>query len=162
MDFNLQDLEKFLGKTLSQTYATGENKIITPERPGFEEYGLTEGDWSYRDSYFGGSISWGQESVFYQGVPAWSLIYGGGMLKELWDDKELEKLTFGVMKKALIHSRNGKDEFLPRGPRCFRDDTSVYIAEWEGDITWFRGQEKVFVQDKLVHIYDFAGGLYVK
>lgn len=158
---NLAALKKFLAETISQTYATGQGKVAKPQRPEFIEYSYKKGDFFYRDSYQGGAISWGQENVFYKGKPVWSLIYGGGIPVEFRKNKTLEKETFACMKEALKLSRQGK-EFLPRGPRCLVYGKFTYICEWEGDLEWFRGQEKVFYKDKLVHVYDFAGGMYVE
>lgn len=161
MPVDLHTLQTFLAKTLATTYAAGKGKLDSPQRPGFEEYGFTEGEWEYRDSYAGGAISWGQENVFHQGKPVWSLVYGGGIVESKRADAALQKQAFACMKQALLQSRTGLS-FLPRGPECMRWENCVYVCKWEGDVTLFRGREEVFVDDELIHFYDFAGGLYIE
>jgi hypothetical protein len=160
--FDLNQLSEFLNKTLSHTYAVGQGKVHNPQRLGFEEYVYEEGPWSYRDSYTGGAISWGQEHVTFQGQAAWSMVYGGGICENFRNDAALESEAFACMKEALKVSRSSKEDFLPRGPRCLVWKNYVYQADWQGDLSWFRGQEKVYRGHDLLHIYDFAGGVYLK
>jgi len=154
---NLKELAKFLVKAKKQTYA-GEGKEITPQRPGFKELEYSENDYDYRDSYSGFFYAPGQEIVRFKGVPIWSMSYSGGMKKEYHEDVEFAEKVFTFLKKALFKIT----EDIPfRGPKHLKEGDFEYINEVEGDITNFKGHEKILFKGKEVFSQDYIGGLIV-
>lgn len=157
MDLNLELLAKFLVKAKVNTYA-GDSKEIIPQRPAFRELGFVEGDWEYRDSYSGFYSAPGQEIVCHKGFPVWNMAYNGGMLKEYHGDFNFSKKTFEFLKKA-IKLVGTKRPF--RGPEYFKEGNFEYFDKSEGDITNFRGTERILYNGKKVFEQDYIGGLIV-
>jgi hypothetical protein len=154
---DLKELAKFLVKAKRQTYA-GEGREVTPERAGFKELEYSEGYYNYRDSYTGFFSAPGQEIIRLNGVPIWSMAYSGGMKPEYFSDTEFATKIFEFLKKVL--SRVAED--MPfRGPEKFKEGDFEYINEVEGDITNFRGHEKIVLKGKEVFSQDYIGGLIV-
>jgi hypothetical protein len=157
MAINLKELAKFLVEAKIQTYA-GDGKEIPPQRPEFRELEFTEGDWGYRDSYAGFYSAPGQEIVRFKGKPVWTMAYSGGMIKEYHGDLDFAIKTFSFLKKAL----KKVDESNPyRGPKLFQEEDWEYTNSIEGDITNFKGTEKIFYKEKEVFKQDYIGGLII-
>lgn len=157
MKIDLKQLAKFLVKAKVQTYAS-DGKEIEPQRPGFKELEFKEGDWEYRDSYAGFFFAPGQEIVRFQGKPIWTMAYSGGMNKKYHGDIEFARKTFSFLKEALKQAR---EERPFRGPEKLEQDDFVYIDNSEGDITCFKGTEKIIYQGEEVFKQDYIGGLVV-
>jgi len=157
MKESLQELNRFLGKASLATYAGGGPEAKS-QRVGFRELEFKDGDWEYRDSYTGFFRSWGQEVVWRKGKPFWTQLYGGGMIEELRNDEAFAHKTFDFLKKTMSAGEK-QEEFQPRGPNNFTDEDWEYICEWEGDITDFKGHEKILLEGKVVFTHDFMGGL---
>jgi hypothetical protein len=159
MDSLLQSLLQFLTKASLATYVGGGSEI-EPQRPKFNELAYEEGDWTYRDSYSGYFQSCGQEVVWHKQKPFWTQLYGGGMESSHQNDKSFADLTFQFLKKAMS---SGKDEsiFQPRGPKNLKKGDWEYVCEWGGDITKFKGHEKILFKTKVVFTHDFFGGLFL-
>jgi len=153
----LQELECFLGKAMKATYAGGGAEVDT-EQPGFTELEFKEGKWYYRDSYTGFFQSWGRETVWLDGKPFWTQVYGGGMTKKFQDDKAFAHRTFDFLKKALSKK---VEKFQPRGPKKFADGEWKYACAWNGDLARFRGCETISFKGEAVFTHDFVGGLVI-
>lgn len=48
-----------------------------PSRPGSHDLTWSDGDWEYRDSYFGGTNFIGQEVLWFRRTPYWAMNYYG-------------------------------------------------------------------------------------
>ncbi len=155
----LKELNRFLGKASLSTYAGG-GPEVDPEGPGFTDLEFMEGRWSYRDSYTGFSRSWGRETVWLDGKPFWSQLYGGGMAESFKHDKKFEHEVFDFLKIALSSSEK-KGRFQPRGPRRLNKGDWKYACAWKGDITKFIGSEKILFKGKTAFTHDFLGGLII-
>jgi hypothetical protein len=78
---NKNDLEKFLLKSRTKTYAAAIGKS-GPLLPGSVQYEYNEGDYSYRDVYYiGNGIFPGLETILYKENPVWSMSYFGDFSK---------------------------------------------------------------------------------
>ena len=159
MNIDLEELSKFLVKAKTNTYASGSERNVAPQRPDFDELEFKEGDWEYRDSYCGFFRAPGQEIVRFKGEPVWNMSYDGGMLEEFYDNKEFAEQTFKFLQKAM---RNVDVNKPFRGPNNFKDDDYEYIMEVNGDIKSFKGTEKILFKGKAVFVQNFMGGLIVK
>ena len=157
---NLEELARFLVKAKKRTYA-GDGREITSERLGFKELEFIEGDWNYRDSYVGFFSAPGQEVVRFRGEPVWVMSYSGGMTPKFRDDINFAKETFGFLKKALSLIT---EDAPYRGPETFSEDSKTYYQNsYTGDITNFRGSEKIVHTEGrirgIVFAQDYIGGL---
>jgi hypothetical protein len=162
MDSFLEKLNQFLGKATLSTYASG-GKEADPEKPGFssrfpgfKEFEYGEGDFYYRDSYSGFFVSSGQEAVWYKGIPVWVQSYGGGMEPKFRKDEEFAHQTFSFLKRALSSGEKVKS-FQPRGKSGFKEGDWEYNCEWSGDITSFKGYEKITHKKEVVFTHHFFG-----
>ena len=158
MDKELKELNQFLGKAMLSTYAGG-GKETKPQRAGFRELECQEGKWRYRDSYSGHYQSWGQETIWLNGKPYWTQLYGGGMEPDCLNDKEMDRKCFEFLKKSLSAGEK-KESFQPRGPKRLQDGDFQYECEWNGDIEKFSGYEKIFYGKRLVFTHHFLGGVF--
>lgn len=76
--YNEKDFLDFLIQAKKATYASqGDNASVTPLLKGSRQLEFLEGDFLYRDIYFGMSYFIGQETVYYKGNPIWSMSYSG-------------------------------------------------------------------------------------
>jgi len=72
-----QNLVKFLQNAKRKTFAS----LISFSRStsdGGKEYTYQEGDFVYKDKYFGSVVDTGQELVWHQDKLIWSMAYRGG------------------------------------------------------------------------------------
>ena len=156
---NMKELNRFLGKASLNTYAGG-GLEVDPEEAGFKELEFEDGNWYYKDSYSGFFQSWGREVVWYNKKPFWTQIYGGGMTKKFQNDTKFAHETFQFLKKCLSAGEK-QNEFQPRGPKKFVNGDWKYSCEWIGDITKFRGEEKILLKKEIVFMHSFMGGLII-
>lgn len=157
MDFSLQDLARFLVKAKKNTYAGG-GKEIASQRPDFKELEFIEGDFEYRDSYFGLYQAPGQEVVRYKGKPVWLMAYSGGMKKQYHKDLDFAEQTFAFLVKALSQVEESKPF---RGPDSLKEGDYEYINKVDGDISQFRGRESILYKGEEVFLHDYIGELVV-
>lgn len=146
MEINLEELARFLVKAKYHTYAGG-GREIPSQRPGFKELEFAEGDWEYRDSYAGFYSAPGQEIVRFQGKPVWAMSYSGGMNTKYHGQRDFAELTFTFLRKALLMLKESRPF---RGPENFLEEDYEYIDSSDGDITDFRGTERILFQGKEV------------
>ena len=157
MGFSLQDLARFLVKAKKNTYA-GDGKEVSSQRPDFDELEFIEGDFEYRDSYFGLYQAPGQEVVRYKGKPVWLMAYSGGMKKQYHKDLDFAEQTYAFLRKVLSQVEESKPF---RGPDSFKEEDYEYINKVEGDITQFKGRESILYKGEEVFIHDYIGELVV-
>lgn len=154
---NYDELKSFLLDANVNGYA-GDGNEVTPQRPGFSEIEYGKDKWLFHDSYAGHYFAPGQEIVYYEGNPVWSMAYAGGMKFGSHGDKELAHETFTFLKKALLRMDPEKPF---RGPKLFEEERWRYVSELDGDIKDFHGNEKIYKNDKLVFEQNFIGGIIV-
>ena len=74
----------FLIQAKLHTYAAqGDAANVMPLLSGAKQLEYREGDWFYRDIYFGGDYFVGQETIYFQERPFWSMGYAGGLDRDL-------------------------------------------------------------------------------
>ena len=151
----LHDLRDFLISAKRKTYA-GSDDDTTIENPLLEQslqLEYREGDWFYRDIYYGMSHFSGMETVYLSGRPVWSMTYSGGTKPDLDVGKTRGVYTF--LRSAL---RDLPEVFPVRGPAVFRSSDYHYRLDAEGDLSRFSGQEYIRCQGVEVYTLTFAGG----
>ena len=141
-----KDLIPFLLRAKKATYA-GKDNLVESSRIASHDYAYTEGDYHYIDTYLGGERFAGEEAVWYQGVPVWSMNYVGRTLHE--------SFRGDFLKEALSHV----PEDIPyRGPQLFQSGDNTYHCTINGDFNWFQGYEEIFCQGVKVFECHFHGG----
>jgi hypothetical protein len=76
----LADLEAFVVRAKSATYV-GSGLRAESSRLGSHDLTFESDEWSYRDSYFGGTDFLGQETVWFGKEPVWAENYYGYILR---------------------------------------------------------------------------------
>jgi len=142
------DLKEFLLIAKKSTYANeNAEEIILGDRA--KELIYSEGCLLYRDRYFGGNPFSGEEVVFSDGKAIWIMNYYGKCLKSLF-----VKNVYDFLKKSL----NAVSIDLPlRGPELFELNGFGYINKVEGDFYFFKGEEQIFLKDKLIYVCNYHG-----
>jgi len=145
-------LAKFLVKAKIKTYAGSGEGAEKKLGNGGRELTFEEGDFSYRDIYFGFNPFAGEEVVWENGKCIWVMNYCGKIIGSDLPEKEIYEFLQKAMK--LI------DEERPlRGPQSFKEGNLEYLDNNEGDINSFNGVEKIFYCGKLVYRLYYHGGL---
>jgi hypothetical protein len=147
-----QTLHDFIVRAKSATYVGGGAKIASC-RPNSHDLQFTDGEWSYLDSYFGGTDFIGQEAVWKAAKPVWVMNYYGCILRpELITPGEA-----GQTIKASLSRMYAEGRFLGGFRHC--EEPFTYIDTSEGDFTHFTGCE--WIERDGVKAYElvYHGGL---
>ncbi len=145
-------LNEFLAKAKINTYAslgeTGEKRL--PD--GTREMVFQEGNWKYRDRYFGNKSFIGEEVLWRNNSVLWAMNYYGGLTAK---DVSSESI-YGFLKKAL---RQVTYENPFRGPSAFVEGDFNYRNETSGTVEDFSGEEIIIRSGKEVYRLKYHGGL---
>lgn len=146
-----QTFLSFLVAAKQKTYAAGEAGRVREAVPGSVQLEYSQGDWLYRDVYFGSSLFAGQETVHYKNQPYWSMVYAGRAHSE-----QAEMLAqAGVLQAAL---REVSEDMPFRGPLEYIQGEFTYQCRVRGDVGWFTGKETITWQGKNIYTLHFQGG----
>jgi len=152
MDLNA--LQAFVVKAKKSCYVGGGGGGRAPSsRLASHDLTYIEEEWAYRDSYFGGTDFIGQETVWLQNEPVWSMCYYGYVLRS---DLITPTQAGQVLKEALsLPTSQGRllDNLT------FRDDRFDFKIESHGDIKHFKGRETITSDGILAYALDYFGGL---
>ena len=100
-------LDRFIVMAKRRTYV-GDGIKAVASRTGAHDLIFADGDWSYRDSYFGGTDFLGQETVWLRDDPVWAMNYYGYILRpELIDASRA-----GATIKAALSAMYAEGRFL--------------------------------------------------
>ncbi|TAL20188.1 hypothetical protein EPN90_01480 [Patescibacteria group bacterium] len=145
-------LEDFLVKAKINTYASvgegGERKLDD----GGKEFVYEEGEWKYRDRYFGFSPFIGEEVVWKDGKVIWAMNYYGRVLSEKVSPEEI----YQFLKKIL---RQVRAERPYRGPRQFKEGDFSYKNSNHGALEDFEGLEIILYQGSRIYELRYIGGI---
>ena len=129
------------------TYAAYKNEVPST-RPDSHDYEYTNGPYTYHDTYVGGTHFAGLETVCLNGKAVYAMNYMGRVLDS--------RFSGDFLKEAL---RAAKKDLPFRGPELYRSGDSTYTCSVTGDITWFTGNETIFLGSEKVYECRFHGGL---
>ena len=104
----------------------------------------------YIDTYLGGKNFSGEEAIWRNGQPLWSMNYYGRVTAEPFS---------GDFLKAALYEVPADNPF--RGPDIFRQGDYTYHCQTSGDFEWFQGYEDIFYLDKKIYELHFHGGVIV-
>ncbi|HET8915001.1 MAG TPA: DUF5680 domain-containing protein [Propionibacteriaceae bacterium] len=134
----LADLEAFVVRAKSTTYV-GCGLRAESSRPGSHDLTFESDDWSYRDSYFGGTDFIGQEAVWFRDRPVWAENYYGYILRPDLIDAAQAGLTIKAALSAMYQEGRFLGGFDWAGPHGDYQDHS------SGDVSHFHGREVILV-----------------
>ena len=144
----------FLIQAKLHTYAAqGDAANVMPLLPGAKQLEYREGDWFYRDIYFGGDYFVGQETIYFQERPFWSMGYAGGLDRDLTTPPPG---TYDFLQAAL---RRVQVERPFRGPNLYQEGDFVYQDASQGDTARFWGEESILFRGQRVYSLRYAGGM---
>lgn len=138
---------EFLLEAKKNTYSIGGGKTKS-SRPNSYDYEFSKDNYKYIDSYLGTHLFSGQEAVWYNNKPIWSMNYCGRVLDQ-------EKFSGSFLKKALM---NPSYDNPFRGQPIFTEGEYTYKMEYTGSFEWYVGSEKIYFKDELVYELNFHGG----
>lgn len=146
------NLEAFIVKAKAATYV-GSGVKSSSTRQGSHDLRFSEGEFSYLDSYFGGTDFIGEEVVYYRGEPVWAMnYYGRILLPELINVVEAGQIIKESLSVMYLEGR-----FL--GGFSYQLGESRYEDTNEGDFRSFIGREWVTRGGQRVYELDYHGGL---
>ena len=147
------ELITFLQKAKQKTYA-GHGAETSPCRPASHDLRYEEKTESglllYIDTYLGGKNFSGEEALWRDGVPLWSMNYYGRVTAEPFS---------GDFLKAALYEVPADKPF--RGPDIFRQGDYTYHCQTTGDFEWFQGYEDIFYLEKKSYDLLFHGGVII-
>ena len=144
-------LLEFLIKAKKTAYAKEkpDNLEILPN--GSRELTFEEGDFVYKDRYYGFDPFSGEETVWQNGIPVWSMNYYGKITSKDVSPKEV----YPFLRKAMRLI----DESSPfRGPVRFEEGDFVYENNFNGDLNFFSGHESISYRGEGVYFLYYHGG----
>ena len=147
MDKNVLD---FLIKAKKETYA-GKGAETDPSRPNSHDLQYIEGSLKYIDTYLGGAKFAGEEALWKDNVPFWSMNYIGRLLS---NDTSVENIMKFLTEALLLVPT----EYPYRGPLQYDNGDFSYKCTVNGDFHWFSGIEEIFYKNNKVYELVFHGG----
>lgn len=150
-----EPIVKFLVEAKLNTYAAqGDDASVTPLLPGSRQLEYGDGPLFYRDVYFGVAYFVGQETVYNDERPCWSMSYAGGVEKNITTNDEMRN-TYIFLRTAL---RQVSTAHVFRGPSEFKDNGFEYKNVFEGDFNSFHGTEVITRNSQVVYTLYYGGG----
>ncbi len=137
----------FLCRAKKRTYA-GKGAELSSTRPNSHDLEYCEGELKYYDTYLGGERFSGEEAVWEDNVPVWSMNYSGRVLGE--------NFSGDFLKEALLLVT---ENYPYRGPLTYSCGNYVYHCTVDGDVEWFIGCEEIFYSGVKVYECRFHGGI---
>jgi hypothetical protein len=155
----MEDFVTFLLEARLNTYASAEPATGVPALlPGAQQFEYAQGEWLYRDSYFGSHFFAGQETIYRRAQPAWSMVYAGGVLPAL-NPQALDITEAAVYAFLGAALRRITPQRPFRGPRQWQDCAWIYENEVQGALERFSGREMISFQGQQVYELHYSGGM---
>ena len=152
MNLSPTELHAFIIRAKAATYVGGGIKI-SPCRPASHDLQFVDGDWSYLDSYFGGTDFIGEEAVWCSGEPVWAMNYFGYILRP----ELITPSQAGQMIKASLSRMYAENRFL--GGYRYSEGVFTYFDSSDGELERFTGREWIERDGLKVYELVYHGGL---
>lgn len=140
-------LLEFLIKAKRATYA-GKGAETTPSRKKSHDLIYQDGNYMYYDTYLGASRFAGEEALWINDVPYWSMNYLGRVIGD--------NFSVDFLKEALLMVPEDKPF---RGPENYTNGEYSYHCEVDGTFEWFQGREVIRYREIDIYECVFHGGL---
>jgi hypothetical protein len=145
----------FLLDAKRATYASqGDNASVRPLMTGSRQLEYRDGPFFYRDIYFGVSFFVGQETVYYNEQPVWSMCYSGGVEPSIVS-RDNVRTIYAFLRSALRHVSH---EYPFRGPKEYSDGVYTYKNAHVGDLEAFSGEEIIYRGNEVMYSLKYGGG----
>ncbi|MCL4516080.1 MAG: DUF5680 domain-containing protein [Firmicutes bacterium] len=151
-DLSLEQLNAFIVRAKAATYVGRGAKSLS-YRPGSHDLQYHEEAFSYLDSYFGGTDFLGQEVVYFEGKPVWSMSYYGRIL----EPSLISAAEAGQIIQESLSRMYTQGRFLEGFEHSIGDST--YFDTSDGDLTFFTGKEWITRGNAMVYELLYHGGL---
>lgn len=145
----MEGLEAFIVRAKARTYVGG-GAPRSSSRPDSHDIAYEDGDWSYLDSYFGGTDFLGQEAAWHKGVPVWAMNYYGRIVRP----DRIDAATAGRVIKQALSALYREGRFL--GGFMHVDDQYIYVDQSEGNVRSFSGHEIISIDGEVVYRLDLS------
>jgi len=145
------NLAAFLVQAKVNTYAAGGGGGARLLADGCKELEFQQGDFAYRDRYFGSNPFVGEEVVLHGGRVVWAMNYYGAVSA---DDVPAD-LVYQFLCRALGQVEEGRPF---RGPRLFLEDDFEYHDESQGTVERFTGVETILERGREIYRLVYHGG----
>lgn len=143
-------LKQFLVTAKQHTYAAQEG-MVASSRLESHDLAYDQDDFHYHDSYVGTRDFSGEEVVYCQGKPVWSMNYCGRMLEDRLPPGFIETLREAL---CLV-----PQDAPYRGVATYHRGPYSYRCSSQGDVSWFHGEESIELEGACVYELRFHGGL---
>lgn len=136
----------FLCRAKKLTYA-GKGAESASSRPNSHDLQYSENEFKYIDTYLGGEKFAGEEALWINDIPFWSMNYMGRVINKGFSGDFLKEALLLVPK-----------EHPYRGPFVYQNGDYKYHCIVNGEFEWFNGYEEIFCNDIKVYECLFHGG----
>ncbi len=150
--FTPAELHSFIVRAKAATYVGGGAPGASC-RTGSHDLHFADGEFSYLDSYFGGSDFIGQEVVWHAGKPVWAMNYFGYILRP----EMISPAEAGGMIQVSLARMYAGGNFL--GIFRHTEGEFTYIDTNQGGFDRFTGREWIERQGLTVYELYYHGGL---
>jgi hypothetical protein len=141
------NLVDFLIRAKKATYA-GKGIETIPSRPNSHDFEYKENDLKYIDTYIGGLSFSGEEAVWKENKPIWSMNYFGRVIEDGFDGDFLKEALLKVSKDNPYRGLDG-----------YKRDDYKYICNVDGSFEWFKGFEEIYKENIKIYECRFHGGI---
>jgi Domain of unknown function (DUF5680) len=131
----------------------GSGAAVEPSRLGSRDLAYQDGDYAYRDSYFGNVDFLGQETVWFKGNPVWAMNYYGYIIRT----DLIDASRTGATIKAALTAMYAENRFL--GGFAWTGPHGTYADGSTGDHQHFHGHEYITVDGVKAYALDYFGGV---
>lgn len=145
-DYCKKELILFLLKAKTQTYAASAPEV-SPSRTGSHDLTYKDKEYFYYDTYLGGESFSGEEAVWKNQIPMWTMNYSGRVVGN--------HFSSDFLKKALSLVQEDKPY---RGPGFFQEGLYSYHCKVDGDFWWYQGYEEIYYDGIIIYECYFHGG----
>ncbi|MHB0859019.1 MAG: DUF5680 domain-containing protein [Anaerolineae bacterium] len=152
LDISLEQLDRFVIEAKDTTYGNADLSQIPPTCAGAQVLTYEREPFSYVDRFVGGRSFCGQAIVSASETPLWAMNYLGFTL-----DRNVETLQLAEVIRASLRRIYHEERFL--GEAMITQGRYVYQDTNQGDVSRFRGEERVYRAGTLVYQLWYHGGL---
>ena len=137
---------EFLRIAKKSTYA-GKCAESQSSRPNSHDLEYIEGRLKYIDTYLGKEQFAGEEALWEDDIPFWSMNYAGRIIGREFSGNFLREAL------SLVPKENPY-----RGPMVYQNGQYKYHCIVNGEFKWFQGYEEIYFEDGKVYECFFHGG----
>lgn len=143
------DLKQFLYQANTNGYGSAD--VSRQDMPSGEHIiTFIDGEFEFRDVYYGGEPYAGQEVIFSSRKAVWAMQYRGSIVA----GQDFESI-YVFLGRALTNTELG----LPRAIDGFSDGLFTYTIAMDGDLADFSAEEAIIKDGIVVYTAKFLGGL---